>query len=127
VADSVTKVVADSVETLVELADSVVDKMVSDTVLQPQAKKAAKAKKAKAEKPAKVKKTKKKAVEVVDSVKTDGLVADSLSVDSVQTVAETLLDSVLGDVEETALAWYTEKAQEALPGREYYIKEEDED
>jgi hypothetical protein len=126
-ADSVTKVVADSVVTLVELADSVVDKMVSDTILQPQAKKAAKAKKTKAEKPAKVKKTKKKAVEVVDSVKTDGLVADSLSVDSVQTVAETLLDSVLADVEETALAWYTEKAQEALPGREYYIKEEDED
>ena len=127
VADSVTKMVADSVVTLVELADSVVDKMVSDTIPQPQAKKAAKAKKTKAEKPAKVKKAKKKVVEVVDSVNTDGLVADSLSVDSVQTVAETLLDSVLADVEETALAWYTEKAQEALPGREYYIKEEDED
>ncbi len=127
VADSVTKMVADSVVTLVELADSVVDKMVSDTIPQPQAKKAAKAKKTKAEKPAKVKKTKKKAVEVVDSVKTDGLVADSLSADSVLTVAEPLLGGVLADVEEVALAWYAEKVQEALPGREYYIKEDDED
>lgn len=126
-ADSVTKVVADSVVTLVELADSVVDKMVSDTIPQPQAKKAAKAKKTKAEKPAKVKKAKKKVVEVVDSVNTDGLVADSLSADSVLTVAEPLLGGVLADVEEATLAWYTEKAQEALPGREYYIKEEDED
>lgn len=127
VADSVTKMVADSVVTLVELADSAVDKMVSDTIPQPQAKKAAKAKKTKAEKPAKVKKTKKKAVEVVDSVKTDGLVADSLSADSVLTVAEPLLGGVLADIEEATFAWYTEKAQEALPGREYYIKEEDED
>ena len=127
VADSVTKMVADSVVTLVELADSVVNKMVSDTIPQPQAKKAAKAKKTKAEKPAKVKKAKKKVVEVVDSVNTDGLVTDSLSADSVQTVAETSLDSVLADVEEATLAWYTEKVQEALPGREYYIKEEDED
>lgn len=126
-ADSVTKVVADSVVTLVELADSVVDKMVSDTIPQPQARKAAKAKKTKAEKPAKVKKAKKKVVEVVDSVNTDGLVADSLSADSVLTVAEPLLGGVLADVEEATLAWYTEKAQEALPGREYYIKEEDED
>ena len=127
VADSVTKVVADSVVTLVELADSVIDKMVSDTIPQPQAKKAAKAKKTKAEKPAKVKKAKKKIVEVVDSVKTDGLVADSLSADSVLTVAEPLPGGVLADVEEATLAWNTEKAQEALPGREYYIKEEDED
>ena len=127
VADSVTKMVADSVVTLVELADSVVDKMVSDTIPQPQAKKAAKAKKTKAEKPAKVKKAKKKVVEVVDSVNTDGLVTDSLSADSVQTVAEPLLGGVLADVEEVALAWYAEKVQEALPGREYYIKEDDED
>lgn len=127
VVDSVTKMVADSVVTLVELADSVVDKMASDTIPHPQAKKVAKAKKTKAEKPAKVKKTKKKAVEVVDSVKTDGLVADSLSADSVLTVAEPLLGGVLADVEEVALAWYAEKVQEALPGREYYIKEEDED
>ena len=127
VADSVTKMVADSVVTLVELADSVVDKMVSDTIPQPQAKKAAKVKKTKAEKPAKVKKAKKKVVEVVDSVKTDGLVADSLSADSVLTVAEPLLGGVLADVEEVALAWYAEKVQEALPGREYYIKEDDED
>ena len=127
VVDSVTKMVADSVVTLVELADSVVDKMASDTIPHPQAKKVAKAKKTKAEKPAKVKKTKKKAVEVVDSVKTDGLVADSLSADSVLTVAEPLLGGVLADVEEATLAWYAEKVQEALPGREYYIKEEDED
>ena len=127
--DSVAKVVADSVPALVVVTDSVVDNIVSDTVLQAKkAEKVKKVKKVKAEKTAKVKKAKKKVVEVVDSIKVDGLVPDSLNADSVLAITELLLDGVLADTDDVVSTWYVGmEHQEALFGREYYIKEEDED
>ena len=128
VADSVTKVVADSVATLVVLADSVVDNIKPDTILQAtKAEKVEKVKKMKAEKVAKVKKTKKKVVEGVDSIKVDGLIIDSLNVDSVLAVAMTLRDDVLAETVKPVSVLYAKIERDALLRKEYIIKEEDED
>ena len=127
-ADSVTKVVADSVVTLIAQTDSVVDHIELDTMLQAKkTEKVEKVKKVKVEKAAKVKKAKKKVVEVVDSIKVDVLMADSLNADSVLAVAMTLCDDVLADTEKVVSAGYAKMEQSALLRREYIIKEEDED
>ena len=128
VADGVTKVVTDSVVTLIAQTDNVVDHIELDTMLQAKkTEKVEKVKKVKAEKAAKVKKAKKKVVEVVDSIKADVLMVDSLNVDSVLAVAMTLCDDVLADTEKSASVGYAKMEQGALLRREYIIKEEDED
>ena len=74
-----------------------------------------------------MKKVKKEVVEDVDSIKAEGLVTDSLHADSVLAIAVTLFDNVLNDAEEAISTWRAGKGQEALLGREYFIKDEDEE